>query len=257
MADRRSTGAQLQRRLWQRPDAMLHCAELRRQQAQLDLVLTQRQLTSNLRTSYLDAKSALAQLDLMKRSLDLVTESLRLTDLRYEAGESTVLEVVDAQNTLAQARNAYDDGLSRYRLALAIAEPNTGDFLIKLKKDRKRSLDEVTDELRAKITTSEPAIEVESPHILEDLVGDLAWSPEPIEIKVFHDNEATYKEVAKRIEEWLPKVHGVVDVVNQTFVIGPAANFRVDLEKAQRAGCCRWLLVLGPEQKCFSRSQSR
>jgi CzcA family heavy metal efflux pump len=122
------------------------------------------------------------------------------------------------------------------RLALAIAEPNTGDFLIKLKKNRKRSLDEVTDELRTKITTSEPAIEVEFPHILEDLVGDLAWSPQPIEIKVFHDNEATYKEVAKRIEEWLPKISGVVDVVNQTFVIGPAANFRVDLEKAQRAG---------------------
>ena len=39
--------------------------------------------------------------------------------LRYEAGEVTVLEVVDAQSTLVQARNAYDDGLSRYRLALA------------------------------------------------------------------------------------------------------------------------------------------
>jgi CzcA family heavy metal efflux pump len=122
------------------------------------------------------------------------------------------------------------------RLALAIAEPNTGDFLIKLKRDRKRSLDQVVDELRTKITTSEPAIEVEFPHILEDLVGDLAWSPQPIEIKVFHDDEATYKEVAHRIEEWLPKVSGVVDIVNQTFVIGPAANFRVDLEKAQRAG---------------------
>jgi CzcA family heavy metal efflux pump len=122
------------------------------------------------------------------------------------------------------------------RLALAIAEPNTGDFLIKLKKDRNRSLEEVVDELRTKITTSEPAIEVEFPHILEDLVGDLAWSPKPIEIKVFHDNETTYKEVARKIEEWLPKIPGVVDIVNQTFVIGPAANFRVDLEKAQRAG---------------------
>jgi len=122
------------------------------------------------------------------------------------------------------------------RLALAIAEPNTGDFLVKLKRDRKRSLEQVVDELRTKITGSEPAIEVEFPHILEDLVGDLAWSPQPIEIKVFHDDEATYKAVARRIEDWLPKVPGVVDIVNQTFVIGPAANFRVDLEKAQRAG---------------------
>jgi CzcA family heavy metal efflux pump len=122
------------------------------------------------------------------------------------------------------------------RLALAIAEPNTGDFLVKLKRARKRSVQEVTAELRDKITHSEPAIEVEFPHILEDLIGDLAWSPQPIEIKVFHDNEATYKAVAKEIEEWLPKVRGVVDIVNQTFVIGPSVNFRVDLQKAQRAG---------------------
>jgi CzcA family heavy metal efflux pump len=122
------------------------------------------------------------------------------------------------------------------RLALAIAEPNTGDFLVKLKRDRKRSLEEVIGDLRQRITSSEPAIEVEFPHILEDLVGDLAWSPEPIEIKVYNDDETVYKEVARRIEEWLPGIPGVVDVVNQTFVIGPAANFRVDLEKAQRAG---------------------
>lgn len=122
------------------------------------------------------------------------------------------------------------------RLALAIAEPNTGDFLVKLKRDRERSLDEVTEDLRVKITSSEPAIEVEFPHILEDLVGDLAWAPQPIEIKIYHDDAAVYKEVAHRIAEWLPKVRGVVDVVDQTIVIGPAVNFRVDLEKAERAG---------------------
>jgi multidrug efflux pump subunit AcrB len=122
------------------------------------------------------------------------------------------------------------------RLALAIAEPNTGDFLVKLKRDRRRSLETVIGDLRHQITSSEPAIEVEFPHILEDLVGDLAWSPEPIEIKVYNDDETVYKDVARRIEEWLPGISGVVDVVNQTFVIGPAANFRVDLEKAQRAG---------------------
>ena len=122
------------------------------------------------------------------------------------------------------------------RLALAIAEPNTGDFLIKLKEKRDRSLEEVTTELRHKITRSEPGIEVEFPHILEDLVGDLAWSPQPIEIKVSHNDERVYKDVAHSIEEWLKKVKGVVDIVNQTIVIGPSVNFRVDPEKASRAG---------------------
>jgi CzcA family heavy metal efflux pump len=122
------------------------------------------------------------------------------------------------------------------RLALAIAEPNTGDFLIRLKKDRSRSLDEVTSELRRKITSSETAVDVEFPHILEDLVGDLAWSPQPIEIKVYNDDPKIFKQVARQVEEWLPKVKGVVDIVNQTIVIGPSVNFRVDPEKAERAG---------------------
>jgi multidrug efflux pump subunit AcrB len=122
------------------------------------------------------------------------------------------------------------------RLALAIAEPNTGDFLVKLKRRRNRSLETIIADLRKKITSSEPAIEVEFPHILEDLVGDLAWSPQPIEIKVYNDDDAAYREAAQRIEAWLPTIPGVVDVVNQTLVIGPAVNFRVDLQKAQRAG---------------------
>ncbi len=122
------------------------------------------------------------------------------------------------------------------RLALAIAEPNTGDFLIMLKRKRQRSLNEITDELRHKIVKSEPAIEVEFPHILEDLIGDLAWSPKPIEIKIYHDKEATYEMVAREIEEWLPKIKGVVDVVNWTVGVGPSVNFRVDSEKARRAG---------------------
>ena len=122
------------------------------------------------------------------------------------------------------------------RLALAIAEPNTGDFLIKLKPKRSRALDDVTSELRRKIVQSEPAINVEFPHILEDLVGDLASSPQPIEIKIYNDDPEKFKAVGKAVEAWLPKINGVVDVVNQTVVIGPAINFRVDAENARRAG---------------------
>jgi CzcA family heavy metal efflux pump len=122
------------------------------------------------------------------------------------------------------------------RLALAIAEPNTGDFLVRLKRGAGRSSEEVIDELRKKIAESEPVIEAEFAHILEDLIGDLAMSPQPIEIKVYHQNDATYKQVAKEIAEWLPKVNGVVDVADRTIAIGPARNFRVNLEKASLAG---------------------
>jgi outer membrane protein TolC len=103
-------------------------AELRLEQARTDLSFTQRQLLSNLHSFYLEANVASSQMASLKHSLDLSDESLKLTLLRYEAGEVTVLEVVDAQTTLFSARNAYDDGLARYRLALAALQTLTGAF---------------------------------------------------------------------------------------------------------------------------------
>ena len=78
--------------------------------------------------AYAEARTALAQIDSLRSSSDLAAESLRLTLLRYQAGEATALEVVDAQTTLAQARNALDDGLSRYRVAQANVQTLTGSF---------------------------------------------------------------------------------------------------------------------------------
>ncbi len=101
-------------------------ADLKRQQAEIDLTLAQRTLQSNLETSYREARVAQAQLASLRSSLDLSADNLRLTLLRYQAGESTALEVVDAQTTLTQARGAYSDGLARYRIASATLQTLTG-----------------------------------------------------------------------------------------------------------------------------------
>lgn len=103
-------------------------AELKLQVARSDLSFTQRQLLSNLNGFYLEASVASSQMASLKHSLDLSEESLKLTILRYQAGEVGVLEVVDAQATLFNARNGYDDGLARYRLALAAVQTLTGAF---------------------------------------------------------------------------------------------------------------------------------
>ena len=55
-------------------------------------------------------------------------ESFRLTTLRYKLGEATILEFVDALNTLVTVRNAYDDVQARYRVALANLQTLTGNF---------------------------------------------------------------------------------------------------------------------------------
>ncbi|HEY7212651.1 MAG TPA: TolC family protein [Bryobacteraceae bacterium] len=101
-------------------------AQLRSRQAELELATTQKQVQSDIATAYQEAKIALAQLDLLRSSSNLSNESLRLTLLRYKAGESTTLEVVDAQNTATTARGAYDDGLVRYRIALENLKTLTG-----------------------------------------------------------------------------------------------------------------------------------
>jgi outer membrane protein TolC len=111
---------------WGATQSKVRQAELRLRQAQADLSLTRRQLLANVSGFYAEAQIALGQVDSLRSSLDLAAESLRLTLLRYQAGEVTVLEVVDAQTTLIQARNAYDDGLVRYRVALAALQTLTG-----------------------------------------------------------------------------------------------------------------------------------
>jgi outer membrane protein TolC len=113
---------------WGATRSKVRQAQLHLQQARAELTYTQRQLLANLDTFYKEAQAAGSQALSLAHSLDLSSESLRLTLLRYRAGEVTVLEVVDAQSTLVLARNAYDDGLVRYRLALAELQTLTGSF---------------------------------------------------------------------------------------------------------------------------------
>jgi outer membrane protein TolC len=103
-------------------------AEIGVQQAKADLSLAQRTLMSELDADYLEAQVASAQLASLKSSADLSVENLRLTRLRYTAGEATAQEVVDAQAQLVAARNAYDDGRVRYRVAIANLQTLTGAF---------------------------------------------------------------------------------------------------------------------------------
>jgi outer membrane protein TolC len=101
-------------------------ADLRRQQARVELSFAQRQLLAKLQTTYDEAQTARSELESLDQSAELAAESLRLTTMRYQAGESTVLEVVDAQNTLTLARNAFNDGQARFRVSLATLQTLTG-----------------------------------------------------------------------------------------------------------------------------------
>jgi CzcA family heavy metal efflux pump len=113
-------------------------------------------------------------------------------------------------------------------LGIFITEPNTGDFLVKLKPDRSRSTEEVIDDLRGEIEKTEPSLEVEFVGILSDLVGDLTSSPEPIEIKLFSDDKPALEAKAEEVEAAIQKIDGIVDTNAGVVVSGPAVTFKVD-----------------------------
>ncbi len=113
---------------WGAAQSKVKQAELRRTLARVELTQAQREAAANLNAFYAEATVAHSELDLLRNSAELAAESLRLTNLRYQAGEATALEVVDAQNSLVQARNAYEDGEARYRTAIARLQTLTGSF---------------------------------------------------------------------------------------------------------------------------------
>jgi outer membrane protein TolC len=113
---------------WGATQSKVRQAELQRDQARRELSLAQRKLLAQLRSLYAEAQTAAEELTSLERSAQLGEESLRLVTLRYKNGESTVLEVVDAQNTAALSSAAYQDGAVRYRVALANLQTLTGEL---------------------------------------------------------------------------------------------------------------------------------
>jgi outer membrane protein TolC len=113
---------------WGATQSKVRQAELVRHQAQVELSAAQRQAIADLQSFYSEAQLAYGQLQTLQQTADLAEQSLRLTNMRYQAGEANALEVVDAQNTLTAAGNSFHDGEARYHLAIANLQTLTGAF---------------------------------------------------------------------------------------------------------------------------------
>jgi len=127
----------------------------------------------------------------------------------------------------------------------AVTEANRGDILVKLKPDRKRSIEKVIEDIRSQVVAQEPAVRVEFVQVLQDMIGDLTGEPEPVTVKLFSQNPAL-------LDTWAPKVadairfdektgkgaEGVVDVLDglENTISSPAVNFQIDPGVAARAG---------------------
>lgn len=105
-----------------------------------------------------------------------------------------------------------------------ITEPNRGDYLIQLKKHRKRTTDEVIADIRKQIESTQPALRIDFGQVIGDMLGDLMASVQPIEIKVYGNDDDKLHDLSEEIGEVVEKVEGTADVFNGIVISGPSVS---------------------------------
>ncbi|MBS1744868.1 MAG: efflux RND transporter permease subunit [Bacteroidetes bacterium] len=122
------------------------------------------------------------------------------------------------------------------QMGFFITEPNTGDYLIQLKKDREKTTDEVIDEIRKKIEATQPALRVDFGQVIGDMLGDLMTSVQPIEIKIFGDDQNKLHELSTQIGNLVENIKGTADVFNGITITGPSLSVIPDYVKLAQFG---------------------
>ena len=120
----------------------------------------------------------------------------------------------------------------------AVTEANSGDFTVKLKSKRSRSVWDVMTDVRKQLNIKEPELDVELTQILQDNINDLSNAPEPVQVKLYASDEKLLEQLGPQVGGAIEKVPGVVDVEDgiENTVSGPATNFQVDPAVTARLG---------------------
>lgn len=162
--------------------------------------------------------------------------------LDYQSAGGTTLD--ETAQMLDQVNHILDDQpeVEAYsarlgtELGFFITEPNSGDYLIKLKDNRNSSTMEVADEIRKKIEAAVPQLEVDFGQVIGDMLGDLMSSAQPIEIKIFGDDVDKLEEISKKIASEVEQVNGTADVNNGIILSGPELIIEPKNEALARLG---------------------
>ncbi len=110
------------------------------------------------------------------------------------------------------------------QMGFFITEPNTGDYLIQLKRDHKKTTEEVISDLREKIASTQPELVIDFGQVITDMLGDLMESAQPIEIKVFGSDQAVLQNLSKQIAAAVSSVKGTADVFDGIVIAGPSIS---------------------------------
>jgi CzcA family heavy metal efflux pump len=110
------------------------------------------------------------------------------------------------------------------QMGFFITEPNTGDYLIQLKKDRSKTTDEVINELRQKVESTQPALRIDFGQVIWDMLGDLMASVQPVEVKIFGNDQNKLNQLSKQVASIVENVKGTADVFDGIVIAGPSIN---------------------------------
>jgi CzcA family heavy metal efflux pump len=122
------------------------------------------------------------------------------------------------------------------QMGFFITEPNTGDYLIQLKKVRDRSTEEVIEDIRKQVESTQPALRVDFGQVIGDMLGDLMTSVQPIEVKVYGDDQARLRDLSAQIAEAVKGVDGTADVFDGVVIAGPSLSVEPDFGKLAQFG---------------------
>jgi CzcA family heavy metal efflux pump len=117
-----------------------------------------------------------------------------------------------------------------------ITEPNKGDYLIQLRKNRTRTTEEVISDIRKQVESSQPALQIDFGQVIGDMLGDLMTSVQPIEIKVFGDNRERLENLSRLVAKSVSNVEGTADVFDGIVIAGPSVSIDPDYTKLAQFG---------------------
>ena len=123
------------------------------------------------------------------------------------------------------------------QMGFFITEPNTGDYLIQLKKDRNETTEEVIEDIRKQIESSQPALRIDFGQVIGDMLGDLMTSVQPIEIKIFGDDtRSNCRNFPNKLQTVVENVKGTADVFDGIVIAGPSVSIHPDYIKLAQFG---------------------
>jgi CzcA family heavy metal efflux pump len=162
--------------------------------------------------------------------LDYVTPpgtSLEETDRILKEAEKIIKDVPEVE---AYSRR------TGTQMGFFITEPNSGDYLIQLKKKRDKTTNEVIEELRAEIESTQPALRIDFGQVIGDMLGDLMASVQPVEIKIFGDDQKKLEELSKQASEIISKIEGIADPFDGVVIAGPSVYIQPNYSKLAQYG---------------------